>query len=141
MPTEKDLNLRFECYQSVLPCACMTAEDLVVGARILICSSEEAESGRVLLAKAVQGERALLLNADRDNYEFSLRTADGHRRHVAGGNLASDLKGLSIQQLKEAMHRYLADGTPLPLQKATTRRPAQRRPQTPARYGRPVRRR
>lgn len=141
MPTEKDLNLRFECYQNVLPCACTTAEDLVVGARILICSSEEAESGRVLLAKAVRGEQALLLNADRDNYEFSLRTADGRRRHVAGGNLASDLKGLSIQQLKEAMHRYLADGTPLPLRKETARRPVQRRPQAPARYGRAIRRR
>lgn len=141
MPTEKDLRLRFECYQNVLPCACSTAEDLVVGARILICTSEDAEDSRVLLAKAVRGERSLLLNADRDNYEFSLRAADGYRRHVAGGNLASDLRGLSIQQLKEAMHQYLADGTPLPIQKATTRRPAQRRPQTPARYGRPVRRR
>ena len=108
MPTEKDLRLRFECYQNVLPCACSTAEDLVLGARILICTSEEAEDSRVLLAKAVRGERSLLLNADRDNYEFSLRAADGHRQHVAGGNLASDLRGLSIQQLKEAMHQYLA---------------------------------
>lgn len=121
MSTPKTINLHFECYQDVLPRSCTTAEDLVIGARALICSSEEAEDGRVLLAKAVRGSRALLLSADQDNYEFSLRSAT-QRRHVAGGFLASELRGLTISQLKDAMHRYLSDGTPLPIRRQQSKR-------------------
>lgn len=140
MPTEKDLKFRFESYQSALPCDCSTAEDLVTGARILINSSEDAEDGRVLLAKATRGERVLVLTADQDNYEFSLRTRD-QRRHVAGGISASDLRELTIPQLKDAMHRYLADGTPLPIRRSPIQRPGRRRAQAPAKYERTSRRR
>lgn len=122
MPVSKKINQRFECYFEMLPCSCSTAEDLIIGARALLHSTEDAENGRVLLAKAICGNQALLLSADQDNYEFSLRV-DGRRAHVAGGFAAADLRDVTILQLKEAMCRYLADGTPLPIQRG----PAPRR--------------
>lgn len=136
MPVEKTINLSFECYQDGLPHPCTTVEDLILGARELIHSSEDAEDGRVLLAKATRGGKTLLLSADRDNYEFSLRLQN-LRSHVAGGVSASDLREITIEQLRDAMYRYLSDGTPLPIRKNTEQR--QVRPS--GRYRRAVRRR
>ena len=99
-------------FEGVLPYRCSSAEGLVTAARLLLFSSEEAEDGNVLLAKAVFGNKTLLFTADRDNYEFVLKTP--HRKsHVAGGALACDLHGVSLQDLKTMMTRYLEDGRPL----------------------------
>lgn len=99
-------------FTEVLPHPCTTAEDLVAGARELLHSSEAADGGNVLLAKASHGHRTLVLMADRDNYEFSLRTAE-RRSHVAGGVFASDLRTISLAKLKQMMAMYLERETPI----------------------------
>lgn len=101
-----------EIFTDMLPCHCATAEDMVVGARQLIHSTETAEGSNVLLARASNGNRVLLFMADRDNFEFSLRTTD-RRVHVAGGTLASELHGISLFGLRQLMAMYLEQGKPI----------------------------
>ena len=91
-----------------------TAEGLVIGARELLYSSADADGGSVLLARARCGDEVLTFTADRDSFEFSLRTAE-KKVHVAGGNLASELSGISVQALRQMVARRLRTGDPIEL--------------------------
>lgn len=106
------LPIEFKLFDEMIESPCHAAEDLVIGARELILSSEATADCNVTVAKASQGSRILVLAVDRDNYEFSYRTMDG-RWHVEGGWLACDLRGISVEQLKQMMVDYLAKGTPI----------------------------
>lgn len=94
---------------------------LITLARTLLLSSSDTADGSMLLAKAKQGSRDLLLIADRDNFEFILRMPGG-RSHVAGGNLAEEMKTISVKSLEQMMARYLTDGIPIRV-RANTKRP------------------
>lgn len=85
---------------------------LITLARELLLNSPETEDDNMLLAKASQGTKDLLLVVDRDNYEFVLRMPGG-RIHVAGGNLAEEMKSISTKALEQMMTRYLTNGTPI----------------------------
>lgn len=104
--------IEFKLFDEMLERPCQTAEDLVIGARDLILSSEATADCNVTVAKASHGSRVLVLTVDRDNYEFSYRTMDG-RWHAEGGWLACDLRGITIERLKQTMIDYLAKGTPI----------------------------
>lgn len=108
----KQAPVSFSIFCDGLPRYCNCAQDLIIGARALLYYSEDAENGRVLLAKATHGSRTLLLVADRDNFEFVLKTPE-RKSHVAGGNLASDLKGMSLPELKRVMIDNLEHGCPI----------------------------
>ena len=85
---------------------------LIACARELLLSSLDTEDENVLLAKTTQGSRSLLLSMDRDNFEFILRMPGG-RQHILGGNLAMEMKGISIKELKSMMEHYLTSGKPI----------------------------
>lgn len=102
----------FKLFNAMFDRTCHTAEDLIMGARELILSSEVTSDCNIILAKVSNGSRALFLTVDRDNYEFSYRTLNG-RMHVEGGFLASDLRDFTIERLKQAMIDYLERGTPI----------------------------
>ena len=85
---------------------------LIACARELLLSSRDTEDESVLLAKTTQGSRSLLLSVDRDNFEFTLRMPGG-RQHVLGGNLAMEMKAVSIKRLKSMMEYYLTSGKPI----------------------------
>lgn len=104
--------IEFKLFDEMLERPCQTAEDLVIGARELILSSEATADCNVTVAKASHGSRVLVLTVDRDNYEFSYRTMDG-RWHAEGGWLACDLREITIDRLKQTMIDYLAKGTPI----------------------------
>lgn len=116
----------FKLFDEMFDRTCHTAEDLIMGARELILSSDTTEDCNVTLAKATNGNRALFLTVDRDNYEFSYRTLDG-RMHVKGGFLASDLQSVTIERLKQAMIDYLERGTPIIMPGRMSRGPIQPR--------------
>ena len=104
--------IEFKLFDEMLERPCQTAEDLVIGARELIFSSEATADCNVMVARASQGSQVLILTVDRDNYEFSYRTMDG-RWHAEGGWLACDLREITIDRLKQTMIDYLAKGTPI----------------------------
>lgn len=94
---------------------------LITLARALLLRSPDTADDNMLLAKAKQGARDLLLITDRDNFEFILRMPGG-RSHVAGGNLAEEMKTISVKSLEHMMVRYLTDGIPIRI-RANTKRP------------------
>ncbi len=115
-----------EIFTDVLPCPCHSAEDLVTGARLLIHSSVEADGGNVLLAKATYENKALVFMADRDFFEFSLRTLN-QRTRIVRGNLASELRGISLDRLAQMMALYLEQGVPIVLPHWKPRKKGMRR--------------
>lgn len=116
--------IEFKLFDEMLERPCQTAEDLVIGARELIFSSEATADCNVMVARASQGSRVLILTVDRDNYEFSYRTMDG-RWHAEGGWLACDLREITIDRLKQTMIDYLAKGTPIIIPDRVHRPPVQ----------------
>lgn len=116
--------IEFKLFDEMLERPCQTAEDLVIGARELIFSSEATADCNVMVARASQGSRVLILTVDRDNYEFSYRTMDG-RWHAEGGWLACDLREITIDRLKQTMIDYLAKGTPIIISGRVHRPPVQ----------------
>ena len=100
---------------------CQDVAEMIGAARELLLGSEETADNYALLAKAYQGTRSLLLYVDRDNYEFVMKFPGG-QKHVAGGNLANELKHLSAQGLRQMMSRYLEAGVPIKINKAQPRR-------------------
>lgn len=101
--------------------SCRDVAEMIGAARELLLGSEETADNYALLAKAYQGNRSLLLYVDRDSYEFVAKFPGG-QKHVAGGNLANELKHLSAQGLRQMMSRYLEAGVPIKINKAQPRR-------------------
>lgn len=99
---------------------CKDVAEMIGAARELLLCSEETADDCALLAKAYQGTRSLLLYVDRDNYEFIMKFPGG-QKHAAGGNLANELKHLSIQSLRQMMSRYLESGAPIRIDKTRPR--------------------
>lgn len=116
--------IEFKLFDEMLERPCQTAEDLVIGARELILSSEATADCNVTVARASHGSRVLVLTVDRDNYEFSYRTMDA-RWHAEGGWLACDLREITIERLKQTMIDYLAKGTPITIPGRVHRPPVQ----------------
>lgn len=99
---------------------CRDVAEMIGAARELLLSSEETADNYALLAKACQGTRSLFLYVDRDNYEFVMKFPGGQKR-IAGGNLANELKHLSVQGLRQMMSRYLEAGAPIKINKGQSR--------------------
>lgn len=96
---------------------CKDAAAMIASARELLHSSEETVDNKILLAKASQESCALCFYVDRDNFEFLLKKP-GSQKHIAGGNLASELKGISIPALRQIMSSYMVTGHRQKLRKA-----------------------
>jgi len=120
----QDRNKAVKAHRSTDPCQFVLYDDefrdqhqnniaqLIILARDLLLSLSETEEEEMLLAKATQGTRSVLFTVTRDSYEFVLRVPGG-RRHLAGGNLAVEMKPVSTTALEHMMTNYLVSGTPI----------------------------